>query len=75
MMANSRLPAYGAVAIGFQSMSVARCLERFFALGRLSQDGSGGRVHMMYLLAYRTRHRLIDVAILRSVFGAEALNP
>ena len=34
MIANSRSPAYSAVAIGFQSMSVARCLERFFALGR-----------------------------------------
>ena len=75
MIANSRSPAYGAVAIGFQSMSVARCLERFFALGRFSQDGAGGRVHMMYLLANRTRHRLIDVSILRNVFGTEALNP
>ena len=30
---------------------------------------------MMYLLANRTRHRLIDVSILRNVFGTEALNP
>lgn len=73
MTANSRSPAYGAVAIGFQSMSVARCL--FFALAQFSQDRPGGRVHMMHLLTYRTGHRLIDVAILRSVFGTEALNP
>jgi len=51
-------------------MSVARR----FALGLLSQDGAGGRVHVMNLFADRTTHRLIDVAVLRSIFGAEALN-
>jgi hypothetical protein len=73
MTANSRSPEYGAVAIGFQSMSVERSL--FFALGQFSQDRAGGRVHMMDQLTYRTGHWLIDVAVLRSVFGTETLNP
>ena len=29
---------------------------------------------MMDLMAYRTGHRLIDVAILGGIFGGEALN-
>ena len=29
----------------------------------------------MDLMAYRAGHRLIDVAILRSIFGGKALNP
>ena len=43
MTANSRSPAYGAVDIGFQTMSVARR----FALGLFSQDSASGWVHVM----------------------------
>ena len=39
-----------------------------------SQDGTRSRIYVMDLMAYRTGHRLIDVAILRSIFGRKALN-
>ena len=32
------------------------------------------RVHVMYLMTYRTSHRLIDVAVFRGIFGHKALN-
>jgi hypothetical protein len=32
------------------------------------------RVHVMYLMTYRTSHRLIDVAVFRGIFGNKALN-
>jgi hypothetical protein len=31
--------------------------------GLFAQDDAGMRVHVMYLMTYRTSHRLIDVAV------------
>lgn len=56
--ANSRSPTYGAVAIGFQSMSVARR----FALGVFSQVAAAGRIYVINLFAHRTSHQLKDLA-------------
>jgi len=39
-----------------------------------SQDLASSRIHVMDLMAYRTGHRLIDVAVLRSILGRETLN-
>jgi hypothetical protein len=39
-----------------------------------SQDGASRRIHEMDLAAYRTGHRLIDMLILRNIFGGKALN-
>jgi hypothetical protein len=38
------------------------------------QGGASSWIHMMDLMAYRTGHRLINVAVLGGVFGGEALN-
>jgi hypothetical protein len=38
------------------------------------QDDAGMRVHVMYLMTYRTSHRLIDVVVFRDIFGNKALN-
>ena len=42
--------------------------------GLFAQDDAGMRVHVMYLMTYRTSHRLIDVAVFRDIFGNKALN-
>ena len=42
--------------------------------GLFAQDDAGMRVHVMYLMTYRTSHRLIDVAVFRGIFGNKALN-
>jgi len=42
--------------------------------GLFAQDDAGMRVHVMYLMTYRTSHRLIDVAVFRGIFGHKALN-
>jgi hypothetical protein len=42
--------------------------------GLFAQDDAGMRVHVTYLMTYRTSHRLIDVAVFRGVFGHKALN-
>ena len=42
--------------------------------GLFTQDDAGMRVHVMYLMTYRTSHRLIDVAVFRGIFGNKALN-
>jgi hypothetical protein len=39
-----------------------------------AQDDAGVRVHVMYLMTYRTSHRLIDVVVFRGIFGNKALN-
>ena len=39
-----------------------------------SQGSASSWIHMMDLMAYRTGHRLINVAVLGGVFGEEALN-
>ena len=39
-----------------------------------AQDDAGMRVHVMYLMIYRTSHRLIDVAVFRGIFGNKPLN-
>ena len=42
--------------------------------GLFAQDDAGMRVHVMYLMTYRTSHRLIDVVVFRGIFGNKALN-
>jgi hypothetical protein len=42
--------------------------------GLFAQNDAGMRVHVMYLMTYRTSHRLIDVAVSRGIFGNKALN-
>ena len=42
--------------------------------GLFAQDDAGMRVHVMYLMTYRTSHRLIDVVAFRGIFGNKALN-
>ena len=42
--------------------------------GLFAQDDAGMRVHVMYLMTYRTSHRLIDVAVFRGIFGNKPLN-
>ena len=42
--------------------------------GLFAQDDAGMRVHVMYLMTYRTSHRLVDVAVFRGIFGNKALN-
>jgi hypothetical protein len=39
-----------------------------------AQNFAGSRVHVMHLVTDRTGHRLIDVLILRGIFGRKALN-
>ena len=49
--------------------------DRVAALfGLFAQDDAGMRVHVMYLMTYRTSHRLIDVVVFRGIFGNKALN-
>jgi hypothetical protein len=43
-------------------------------VGLFAQDDAGMRVHVMYLMTYRTSHRLIDVAVFRGILGNKALN-
>jgi hypothetical protein len=43
-------------------------------LKMVAQDDAGMRVHVMYLMTYRTSHRVIDVAVFRGIFGNKALN-
>ena len=38
------------------------------------QDDSGSGIYVMDLTANRTAHRLVNVTILRNIFGAKALN-
>jgi hypothetical protein len=38
-----------------------------FAL--FAQNDAGVRVHVMYLMTYRTSQRLIDVVVFRGIFG------
>jgi len=40
----------------------------------VSQDGTRSRIYVMDLMACWTGHRLIDVAVLRNIFGTEALH-
>jgi hypothetical protein len=42
--------------------------------GLFAQDDAGMRVHVMYLMTYRTSRRLIDVAVFRGIFGNKPLN-
>jgi hypothetical protein len=42
--------------------------------GLFAQDDARMRIHVMYLVTYRTSYRLIDVAVFRSIFGNKALN-
>jgi hypothetical protein len=42
--------------------------------GPFAQNDAGMRVHVMYLMTYRTSHRLIDVAVFRGIFGNKPLN-
>ena len=58
-------------------MSISRMsrdgrVAALFAL--FAQDDAGMRVHVMYLMTYRTSHRLIDVVVFRGIFGNKALN-
>jgi len=39
-----------------------------------AQDGAGSRIYVVNLMAYRAVHRLINMVILRSIFGGKALN-
>ena len=39
-----------------------------------AQDDASMRIDVMYLVTYRTGHRLVDVMILHKIFGREALN-
>ena len=44
------------------------------SFGLFAQGDAGMRVHVMYLMTYRTSHRLIDVVVFRGIFGNKALN-
>jgi hypothetical protein len=39
--------------------------------GDLLRDDARMRIHVMYLVTYRTSHRLIDVAVFRSIQSPE----
>ena len=53
-----------------EGLPIAAAYSTFFF-----QRSAGSWIHMMDLMAYRTGHRLINVAVLGGVFGRKALNP
>jgi hypothetical protein len=61
-----------ALAYVYFEEAPGRCAAALFGL--FAQADAGMRVHVMYLMTYRTSHRLIDVAVFRGIFGNKALN-